>query len=74
MEFKICTPKEFWKYFASSKNNDASMFPLVDFYAYFSNLENDIFKTYNNESELFCNTSNCDFDSSFIDTVFQTPY
>lgn len=50
------------------------MFPLVDFYAYFSNLENDIFKTYNNESELFCNTSNCDFDSSFIDTVFQTPY
>jgi len=40
---KHCKPKEFWKYFNPSKDKNANKISLDKWYAYFSNLENDIF-------------------------------
>jgi len=55
---KYCKPREFWKYFKPSKDKNANKSALDDFYAYFSNLENDVFQSTNAESETCCNTNN----------------
>ena len=48
---KHCKPKEFWNYFEPLNDKNANQISLDDVYAYFSNLENDIFQNTNAESE-----------------------
>jgi len=72
---KHCIPKEFGKYFKppKDKKKSSNKIALYDFYAYFSNLENDIFQNTNADSDTFCNTTdfnhiNVDNDVDDLDT------
>lgn len=62
-------PREFWKYFTQNKSNinSSSSIPLDSFYDHFSNLENEPFRTVNEDVESFCenNVFNGNIDNDF---------